>query len=91
MHVLLRQDGASIKNAETIKFSRAWNMSSVKVEKDSSFVDKIKALVKFTGVFDLEYGVRFVAHVSLDWLMISSTMPLIYAPNMTWSKYCHQE
>lgn len=60
MRHVMSCDGLSIQRAEAINLRKLANTSTAIVRGDGSFVDRMKALVNYAGVFELEYGVMFV-------------------------------
>lgn len=92
---IMRQNGASINQAEAIKLSKFCNMSSVIVRKDLSLVKTIKAIFTCSGVFEFEYDVRIVdarikdiVYNRLSSEYLRRRMPAIYVLYIWFAKLC---
>lgn len=56
----MRWDGAYYKQAKTLTLSKARNVSSALLNRNPTFEDSMKELLKFVAAFDLDYGVKFI-------------------------------
>lgn len=60
LHLIMRREGPSFKEAEGIKISKVSNKPSLGGQKDFSFVNNVKILVNYIKTFELEFSVRFM-------------------------------
>lgn len=63
---LVSREREIFKGTEVAKLRTVHNTSLAMVLEDSSFVDKMKALIKYAGAFKLLYRLRRSMHVSKE-------------------------
>lgn len=56
---VIHWDGQANGKARRITFSQMMNTSTAIVRMDGSFLSVMKAVLNYTGVFELQYGVSF--------------------------------
>lgn len=74
----MRCDGVCIKHAEAMTLRKVASTAAAIVRRDTSFLDRMKALENYAVPFDLEYHVMFVDARTQD--IVDDTQSSDYAP-----------
>lgn len=76
MHIMMSQDGADVKQSESLALRKIRHTSSARAHYGSTLIETMNALVNYIGPMDLKYRVEFV-----DGCMKgkdNSTLPSLY-------------
>lgn len=66
LNLIIHQNGEAILQAEGIKLIEVAYTSTAIVRKEETFVDAMKALVKYAGSFSLHYKISFMDFQAKD-------------------------